>query len=139
MSARNLILLADDDRNDAFFLRQAFMKAGALCSILDVRNGKQAINYLNGDALYQDRGIFPLPRLVILDIKMPMVDGFEVLTWLQGQPALAHVPVIVLSGSGLRSDVTKARELGARDYLIKPNDPAELVKMAKHVNDTWLS
>jgi hypothetical protein len=69
MSARNLVLLAEDDRNDAFFLRQAFMKAGATCSILDVRNGQQVINYLSGEARYQQRTLFPLPKLHSLDLK----------------------------------------------------------------------
>jgi DNA-binding response OmpR family regulator len=139
MSARNLILLAEDDRNDAFFLRRAFMQAGIPVSIVDVRNGKQAINYLSGDALYSDRTLFPLPTLVVVDIKMPLSDGFELLAWLQKHPEVSKAPVVVLSASDFQQDISKARELGARDYFVKPLNPAELVEVVRGINQNFLS
>lgn len=138
MSGQRLILLAEDSRDDAFLLRRAFMAAGVSCAIIDVRNGQQAINYLNGDPLYADRATFPIPHLVILDLKMPLVDGFEVLKWLKTQPTLKSVPVVVLSSSNLETDREKARTLGAQDYLVKPNDPKELVKVAQKLQERWL-
>ena len=139
MSARNLILLAEDDRNDAFFLRRAFMQAGVSVSIVDVRNGQQAMNYLNGDALYSDRTLFPLPTLVVIDLKMPLSDGFKLLEWLQKNPEVSKAPVVVLSSSDFQHDISKARELGARDYFVKPLDPAGLIEVARGINQNFLS
>jgi CheY-like chemotaxis protein len=139
MGARNLILLAEDDRNDAFFLRRAFMQAGTSVSIVDVRNGQQAINYLTGEALYSDRALFPLPALVVLDLKMPLIDGFKVLEWFQAHPEISKVPVVILSSSDVQQDIAKARQLGARDYFIKPLDPHDLVSVAKGLTENFLS
>jgi DNA-binding response OmpR family regulator len=139
MSARNLILLAEDDRNDAFFLRRAFMQAGVSVSIVDVRNGQQAMNYLTGEALYSDRTLFPLPTLVVVDLKMPLSDGFKLLEWLQKHPEISKVPVVVLSSSDFAQDISKARELGARDYFIKPLNPAELIEVVRGITQNFLS
>src|SRR3954454_11925540 len=116
MSAHKLVLLADDDRNDALFLRRAFQKAGLSHSIVDVRNGRQAANYLAGEVLYADRTQFPLPALIILDLKMPLMDGFELLAWIRRQKQLQTVPAVVLSSSDQAVDKEKALDLGAQDY-----------------------
>src|SRR5262249_15525565 len=106
--------------------------------IVDVRNGQQAVNYLSGSALYADRNKHPLPALMILDLKMPLMDGFEVLAWLQTRPELKSLPVVVLAASHLSADVQKATELGAHDYFSKPRDWSELVKLAHNLHDRWL-
>jgi len=134
MSARSLILLVEDSRDDAFFLRRAFLKAGLSHPIVDVRNGQQAVNYLSGNALYADRSLYPLPKLVLVDLKMPLMDGFELLAWLQSRPELERLPVIVISSSDHASDMAKAIKLGAKDYFVKPNSPEELVQLAEGVN-----
>jgi CheY-like chemotaxis protein len=134
MSARSLILLVEDSRDDAFFLRRAFLKAGLSHPIVDVRNGQQAVNYLSGNALYADRSLYPMPKLVLVDLKMPLMDGFELLAWLQSRPELEQVAVIVISSSAHASDKEKAIKLGAKDYFVKPNTPEELVQLAEGVH-----
>jgi CheY-like chemotaxis protein len=139
MSARSLILLVEDSRDDAFFLRRAFLKAGLSHSIVDVRNGQQAVNYLNGNALYADRSLYPLPNIVLVDLKMPLMDGFELLAWLKERPELERLPVIVISSSDLPTDRERAMKLGARDYFVKPNDPEELLSVVEELHSRWIA
>jgi CheY-like chemotaxis protein len=138
MSARSLILLVEDDRDDAFFLRRAFLRAGLSHPIVDVRNGQQAVNYLSGNALFADRALYPLPKLVVVDLKLPLMDGFELLAWLQNRPEFGSLPVVVISSSNLDSDKEKAMQLGAKEYLVKPHDPDELVPMIKTLRARWI-
>lgn len=137
MSARSLILLVEDSRDDAFFLRRAFLKAGLSHPIVDVRNGQQAVNYLSGNALYSDRSLYPLPKLVLVDLNMPLMDGFEFLAWVQNRPELERLPIIVISSSDLPADKAKAITLGAKDYLVKPNDPEDLVRLIEGLHAKW--
>jgi CheY-like chemotaxis protein len=139
MSARSLILLVEDSRDDAFFLRRAFLKAGFSHPIVDVRNGQQAVNYLSGNALYADRSLYPLPKLLVVDLKMPLMDGFELLAWIQSRPELDALPAIVISSSDHPADREKAMKLGAREYFVKPNDPAELVSLVGDLHMKWMT
>lgn len=139
MSAKSLILLVEDSRDDVFFLRRAFLKAGFAHPIVDVRNGQQAVNYLSGNALYADRSLYPLPNLVLVDLKMPLMDGFELLAWLQDRVELERLPVIVISSSDLPTDREKAMKLGARDYFVKPNDPEDLLSVVEKLHHKWIA
>jgi CheY-like chemotaxis protein len=139
MSKRPLILLCEDNREDAFLLRRAFAKADLACSILDVRNGQQAINYLSGTGLFTNREEHPLPDLVVLDLKMPLMDGFEVLAWMQTKPELKGIPAIILSGSAESADVEASQKLGAQEYLVKPKDWDELISFARKLHERYLS
>jgi CheY-like chemotaxis protein len=112
------ILVADDSFEDVLFLSLAFRKAKINHSLTRVANGREAIEHL------RDK---PPPDLLLLDLKMPGVDGFEVLEWIRTQPALQNLPVIVLSASNLESDKTRAKELGARDYFVKDAEWEPLV------------
>src|ERR1051325_2051771 len=103
------VLIADDDSNDIFFLRRAFQKAGLNHPVLDVPDGERAIHYLSGQENYADRSRFPFPSLLILDLKMPKISGFEVLKWLNEQKEFPDLKVVVLSSSGLQSDIQKAK------------------------------
>src|SRR5579859_191817 len=138
MEATPVILVAEDDPNDIFFLRRAFQKAQVNCQILDVSNGQEAIFYLQGNAPYSNRGDYPLPNLLLLDLKMPLMNGFDVLEWLQRRPDLAQLPALVLSSSGHEEDVTRAQQLGARDYLVKPSELSQLAQMAGDLAAKWL-
>lgn len=139
MDSTPVILVAEDDPNDIFFLRRAFQKAEVKCHILDVSNGQEAIWYLQGANPYQNRADYPLPQLLLLDLKMPLMSGFDVLQWLQGRPELAQLPALVLSSSGHSDDMTRARLLGARGYLVKPSDLAQLAAMARELAAKWLN
>ncbi len=139
MDARPVVLIADDDANDTFFLRRAFEKAGLSPELFEVPDGEKAINYLSGTDEFADRAKFPFPSLLLLDLKMPKISGFEVLQWLSGQPApVRKLNIVVLSSSGLQSDMQKARALGAQDYRVKPGDIDELISIVKDVADQWL-
>ncbi|HVV00496.1 MAG TPA: response regulator [Verrucomicrobiae bacterium] len=133
------ILVADDDSNDIFFLKRAFHKAGCDCRLIDVPDGEKAIEYLSGEKTYSDRSQFPVPNLLILDLKMPKVNGFEVLAWLQQHRQLASMKVVVLSSSGLQSDRQKAEDLGAHDYRTKPGDISEMLNLVRDLQGRWLS
>jgi CheY-like chemotaxis protein len=132
------ILIADDDANDIFFLRRAFTKAGLPVSVQDVPDGEKAIEYLSGLNSYADRAQFPLPVLLFLDLKMPKINGFEVLEWLRTRSDLRNLKVIVLSSSGLQNDIQKAHALGAHDYRIKPADLGDMTEMVREVVNRWL-
>src|SRR5215510_2270454 len=120
------VLVADDEPTDVFLLQRAFAKARVTISLHVVRDGWTAIAYLKGEAPYSDRNAHPLPDLMLLDLKMPGLNGFEVLTWLRKQPGLKRLPVIVLTSSNLASDINRAYEMGANSYLVKPHEPAEM-------------
>lgn len=139
MKSQPIVLVADDDANDVFFLRRAFQKAGLACPIVDVPDGEKAINYLSGSDGFSDRSQFPVPSLLFLDLKMPKVSGFEVLEWLQKNDGLTKLRIVVLSSSNLPSDMQKARLLGAHDYRVKPADIDDMIAMVKDVANRWLT
>lgn len=138
MSNAKVILVADDDANDVFFLRRAFTKSGFLHTIIHVSDGQKAIDYLLGSGAYADRNANPFPDLLLLDLKMPKTDGFEVLATLQSVTAI-QLPVIVLSTSALPVDVQSAKKLGAAEYLVKPVDHDEMMKVVLNLHERWLS
>jgi len=115
-----LILLAEDDDNDVFFMRRALQKAEVDFPLQVVTNGEEAIDYLGGTGQFTDRIQYPLPSIMFLDLKMPFLDGFEVLSWINMQPSLKEIPVVVLTSSAEERDRQKATELGAKGYFVKP-------------------
>lgn len=138
MSNPKIILVADDDENDVFFLRRAFAKSGLLHTIIHVSDGQKAIQYLLGEGIYADRKSNPFPDLLLLDLKMPGTDGFDVLATLRSVPQL-DLPTIVFSTSSLAVDVQTAKKLGALDYMAKPVDQDEMIKVALTLHERWLS
>ncbi|HYE30605.1 MAG TPA: response regulator [Methylomirabilota bacterium] len=122
---RDVILVAEDNEDDAFFMRRAFDEAGLRNPFLIVPNGQAAINYLAGVGDYRDRTKYPQATFVFLDLKMPFKSGFDVLAWLKERRDL-KVRAAVLSSSPEERDMARARELGAVCYLIKPPTPEML-------------
>jgi len=137
MLADKFILLVEDDPNDVLLLERAFQKAGLQNLLKFVRDGGQAIDYLSGRGIYEDRNQFPLPFLLLLDLKMPGTDGFEVLQWIRSQPELMRLLIVVLTSSNLQSDVDRAYELGANSYLVKPVGFEEMVNLIKRFEIYW--
>jgi CheY-like chemotaxis protein len=117
----------------------AFQKAKLPQRLVIVRDGQEAVDYLSGNGRYADRSAHPLPALVVLDLKMPRMSGFDVLAWLATQPALKEIPVVVLSSSGDESDMKKARQLGAREYFVKPHSFDEFMRIAHQMQMRWLA
>jgi CheY-like chemotaxis protein len=110
-------------------MRRALKDAGIACPMLVVTDGQQAMDYLAGAGKYADRESFPVPAMILLDLKLPLVSGFEVLKWLRGQPGLADLPVVILTGSSEERDKQRARELGVSGYYVKPPDENMLREM----------
>jgi CheY-like chemotaxis protein len=100
-------------------LRRALQKAGPHPEVVAASDGGEAIRYLAGEPLYADRARHPLPGLVILDLKMPVKSGFDVLRWRLDHPDLARLPVVVLTSSALESDKEHALRLGAFGYFVR--------------------
>lgn len=132
------VLHIDDDPNDTELLRAAARQAGVQFLLYNVSDGEQAVAYLSGLRLYSDRERYPLPSLILLDLKMPRATGFEILSWIRSQPELHSVPVIVLSGSELRDHIQRAYEVGANSYLFKPLAFDALVQIVKSIDSVWL-
>ena len=132
------ILIAEDDENDVFFLERAFKQAHVANPRCRVRDGEEAISYLAGEGEYADREKFPLPYLMLLDLKMPRKNGFEVIAWVRSQPGLRRLPIVVLSSSKEELDINQAYELGVNTYLVKPVKFEGLVEMMRALNQYWL-
>jgi len=132
------ILLAEDGEDDAFLMRRAFEKAHLANPLNVVRDGREAIAYLSGQGIYADRSRYPFPCLLLLDLKMPKVSGFEVLTWIRNQPELKRLPVVVLTSSTEVPDISKAYDLGANSYLVKPGTFEDLMHMVEKLGGYWL-
>lgn len=132
------ILMAEDDENDVFFVERAFKQAQIANPLYRVKDGEEAVAYLRGEGQYADRDKFPIPYLLLLDLKMPRKNGFEVIAWLKQQPGLKRLPVVVLTSSKEDPDVNRAYELGANTYLVKPVKFEGLVEMMKTLHLYWL-
>ena len=133
------ILLVEDVDADARLLRRAFEKADVQSTLVAVQDGAEAIAYLLGQGAYRDRSLYPRPGMMILDIKMPQRDGFEVLDWTRRQqPAFRRLPIVVLATSCASHDVDRAYELGANSYLCKPQRPREWLDLAEAFKNYWI-
>ena len=137
MLENQFILLVEDDPNDVLLIQRAFQKAGLRNSLKVVRDGEQATDYLSGRGNFAQRDRFPLPFMVLLDLKMPGTDGFEVLQWVRSEPDLKRLLVVVLTSSNLQADVDRAYELGANSYLVKPVEFDEMVNMIQRFEAYW--
>jgi CheY-like chemotaxis protein len=121
---KNTLLLVEDSEDDAFLFSRTFEKSGAPLGIHHVPNGAEAINYLRRAASSNS-----LPRIILLDLKMPMVNGFDVLEWLKEQSCFSQIPVVVVSGSAQPEDKVRASQLGAVEYLVKPVTVTDLQRV----------
>jgi CheY-like chemotaxis protein len=129
------MLLVDDDPNDLLLLERALRKTGFEDALTAVNDGEAAVAFLSGKASPQKGR---LPALILLDIKLPKLSGFEVLAWIRSQPGLRRMPVVFLTSSQDKHDVARAYELGANAYLIKPPGLNELVELMKAVAAFWI-
>ena len=139
MIDESTILLADDNPDDALLIKLAFRKAGIINPIQVVKDGTEAVDYLKGDGIYANRKKHPFPSLLLLDLKMPRLSGFDVLSWIRQQPGLKRLVVIVLTHSSESPDIDRAHDLGANSYLVKPSNFNSFVEMVKSLRSYWLS
>jgi CheY-like chemotaxis protein len=131
------ILIAEDSADDAELLRRGLERAGLNGPVQIVGDGHEAVEYLEGEGKYAKRDEFPFPKVIISDLKMPRVNGLELLKWLRSHPHCAIIPAILLSGSTLEADIMKAYQLGANTYFRKPTSFGELVDLLRTLRDYW--
>lgn len=130
------ILLVEDSPDDVFFMERALKTAGFRIPPQVAKDGQVALDYLGGTGPYADRQKYPLPSIVLLDLKLPHVLGLDVLKWIRSRPELQTLPVVVLTSSGERSDLERAYRLGANSFMVKPS-PDDLNALAKCFADYW--
>jgi CheY-like chemotaxis protein len=131
------LLHVENDPNDAFLFRHACMKAGMKVNHRVVINGAEALTYLS--AAGEQAKDCPIPTLIVLDLNLPLVSGFDVLAWLRNEQRLRRLPVVVLTSSKQPNDVKRAYDLGANSYLVKPVELEALITLAKGIEQYWLS
>ena len=132
------ILQVEDDPNDVFFLQKAMKRMGVTNPIQVASDGQEAIDYLQGAGKFADRGQFPFPCLVLLDLKLPYVMGLNVLKWIREQP-WTNLPVIMFSASAEDTDIAASYRLGANAFLRKPSEARQLEEMVRGIKDFWLT
>ena len=138
MSDQAVILLAEDREDDILLIRKAFRAGYINNPLFVVRDGEEAIAYLEGVGKFANRAEYPLPDLLLLDLKMPKMDGFEVLKWLRQQPGLVALPVVVLTSSENIRDVKAAYQLGANSFIVKPMEFENVIELGKNLRNYWL-
>lgn len=133
-----VLLVAEDDDNDALLLERALRRSvpGGF-RMVRVANGEELVAYLDGRAPYADRGAHPCPDLILLDLKMPRMDGFDVLRWRRQNDAALLIPVVVFSSSTLARDISEASRLGASSYVVKPMRSDALDSFVRALHDWW--
>ena len=131
------ILLVEDSEDDVFFMERAIKLTGGKIVLKVAKDGQAGIDYLSGEREFADRRENPLPSLVLLDLKLPRVPGFEVLRWIRARPELQMTPVIILTSSGERADLERGYRLGANSFMVKPSESDDLVGLAKCLTDYW--
>jgi CheY-like chemotaxis protein len=131
------ILVAEDDPNDVFVLRRAFARAGVEASLYFVRNGPEAIDFLQGNAPFEDRFRFPFPKLLLMDLLLPLLGGLEVLEWFHGRPERRSLRVVVLSGSAAPPAINRAYDLGVDSCFEKPQ-AEDQVRFVRDLAKYWI-
>ena len=139
MSKPATILLVDDSRMDIELTLDAFNQAHLSNRIEVASSGQQALDYLFGETQYADRTQHPLPDLVLLDLKMPGIDGFEVLQRVKQTPMLKRIPIVVLTSSKEEGDRALSYDIGANSYLVKPVDFTGFIDVVRQIEDYWLT
>ncbi len=138
MGSDKSILVVEDNDDDIILVQRALKKAGVTNPMSVVRDGEEAIEYLAGIGRFQDERVYPVPSMVLLDLKLPKRNGLEVLSWIRSHASLATLPVVVFTTSTQSSDLERAYALGANSYLQKPLNPDETARLLKIAGTYWL-
>jgi CheY-like chemotaxis protein len=132
------IFVVEDNPTDVMLIRRAFARAGIGNPLQFVSDGDAAVRYLAGEGAYADRAAFPLPAVMLLDLKLPRRSGLEILQWVRADPRLRRLPVVVLTSSNQSPDINRAYDLGANSYLVKPVEFDDLEKMIGTIHVYWI-
>lgn len=125
------ILLIEDDPRDVVFMRHAVEESGIKGALRVVGDGQAAIDYLSGKGDFANRAVSPLPGMIFLDLRLPVLSGVEVLRWIRSQPAFSKIVVIVVTGSREEMQMNEAYRVGANSIMIKPPTPDKLIALAR--------
>lgn len=139
MNKSACILLVDDNPMDVELALDAFREASLSNRVEVATSGRMALDYLFGIDRYAQREHFPLPDLILLDLKMPGVDGFEVLGQIKAAPSLRRIPVVILTSSVEEGDLAMSYDRGANSYLVKPVSFVGFVEVVRQIKDYWLT
>ena len=131
------ILIADDDTQDTMLVRLAVKRAALGLRLESVTDGAEAIDYLMGRAHYSDRRVHPFPSMMLLDLKMPRLGGFDVLQYVRNQPGLRQLPIVIFSSSDDPKDIQRAYNEGANSYLCKPHSNEDLSALLRALEEYW--
>lgn len=140
MAQRNFqpicILMAEDDADDRLLVREAFQESHVANNLQFVENGVELLEYLHKQGKYKDG--YDFPDLILLDLNMPRKDGRETLQEIKADPALRHIPVVVLTTSKADEDVLRSYEMGAAGYITKPVTFEALIEITKGLSEYWV-
>lgn len=132
------ILLVEDESADAMLLLRGFEKAEVLNPVVHLTNGDEALAYLAGVREYANRIKYPLPALILLDLKLPGMTGIQLLQWMRVQGEIRRIPVVVLTSDESLDTIDAAYDLGANSYLVKPGNTAEIARMVQAIQRYWI-
>ena len=136
--ADEVVLVAEDIEEDFLMLQRAFEQARITARLHWARDGREAKAYLEGAGEFSGRPEHPLPAVILADLKMPAMNGFDLLLWIKQQPYLKRIPVVMLTGSDRNPDINRAYDLGASSYLVKPHRFEDLQKMSESLKNYWI-
>jgi CheY-like chemotaxis protein len=134
-----VILVAEDSEDDVRLLEYAFRRADSQAELRFVSDGMQAMAYLKAEGLYADRQKYPFPAFLLLDIKMPRMNGLEVLQAIREDPDLRRLTVVIFSSSAHEGDLERATDLQVNSFLVKPSDPDTRQELCKLLDRYWLA
>lgn len=136
---KHCILVADDDTDDQFMLKEAFSSLNFDKEIRTVENGEELLDYLSRKGKYSNDASLPFPKLILLDLNMPKIDGRQCLRLIKENPDYCKIPIIIFSTSNNPEDISQSYELGANSYIIKPYSYNELVEIIDIIKKYWFT
>jgi CheY-like chemotaxis protein len=139
MTAQRTILLVEDNKDDMFLMKRAMQSARIVNPLIVVESGEDAMDYLSGAGKFADRDSYPLPAVVFLDLKLPIVFGHDVLAWIRSHEAFESLVVIVLTSSCEASDLSRCYALGANSYLVKPPTREQIEALVEAFKWPWVA
>lgn len=133
-----IILLVEDNPDDEALTLRALRSSNILNEVVVARDGREALDYLFGEGAYAGRDLSTMPEVVLLDLKLPKIDGLEVLRQIRSHERIRFMPVVILTSSREEKDIINSYSLGANSYICKPVDFIQFTEAAKQLGLYWL-
>lgn len=136
--AQKILLLVEDNPDDEALTLRALQKYNLANQIVVARDGQEALDFLFGEGQYAARDTNVQPQVILLDLKLPKINGLQVLERLRGEPQTRHIPVVVLTSSNEEQDIVRSYDLGANSYVRKPVNFEQFLEAARQLGLYWL-